>query len=129
MRMWIMGVLMMLVCTGCRAEMVEEALSKVHYVKAAEEIGDRTPEERALMVKNRLGQMKDVIGTAVVVEGHTAIIGLRLEDNMEQNREDSVRKEADALAKRADADIESTSVTTNGYIVSLIEKMERQRAG
>ena len=109
--------------------MTEEALSKVHFVKAAEEVGDRTQEERALMVKNRLGQIKDVIGTAVVVEGHTAIIGLRLEENMEQNREASVRKEADVLAKGADADIESTSVTTNTYIVALIEKMERQRAG
>ena len=129
MRMWEMGFLMMLFCAGCRAEMTEEALSKVHFVKAAEEVGDRTQEERALMVKNRLGQIKDVIGTAVVVEGHTAIIGLRLEENMEQNREASVRKEADVLAKGADADIESTSVTTNTYIVALIEKMERQRAG
>ena len=129
MRMWAMGFLMVLVCAGCRAEMTEEALSKVHYVKATDEVGDRTPEERALAVKNRLGQIRDVIGTAVVVEGHTAIIGLRLEKNMEQNREDSVRKEADALAKGADVDIESTSVTTNTYIVSLIEEIERKRAG
>lgn len=122
-------VLMVVFCTGCQVEMTEEAQQKVHFVKADLEVGDKTPEERALTIKTRLGQMEEVIGTAVVVEGHTAIIGLRLEGNLEQNEIDSVKREADALAKNADVYIDNTSITTNSYIVSLIEDMERSRAG
>ncbi|WP_458406835.1 YhcN/YlaJ family sporulation lipoprotein [Anaerotignum sp.] len=121
--------LLILCCAGCQAEMTEEAQQKIHFVKAEQEIGDRTPEERALVIKTRLKQIDAVTGTAVVVEGHTAIIGLRLEENMEQNEIDSVKREADALVKGAEVSIENTSITTNSYIVSLIEDMERKRAG
>lgn len=129
MRKMIVVFLVMVLGTGCKAEMTEEAQQKIHFVKADLEVGDRTPEERAMIIKTRLKQIDAVIGTAVVVEGHTAIIGLRLEENMEQNEIASVKKEADALAKGADVSIESTSITTNSYIVSLIEDMERKRAG
>ena len=122
-------VLLMVFCTGCKAEMTEEAQQKIHFVKAEQEIGDRTPEERALVIKTRLKEIDEIIGTAVVVEGHTAIIALRLEGGLEQNEIDSVKRKADALAKGAEVSIESTSITTNSYIVALIEDTERKRAG
>ena len=121
--------LMLFLCVGCKAEMTEEAQQKIHFVKAEEEIGDRTPEERALIIKNRLKQIEEIEGTAVVVEGKTAIIGLHLKDGMEQNAVDTVRRRAEALAKSAEVDIENVSVTANGYLVGLIEEMERKRAG
>lgn len=129
MKNWMVYFLIMVICTGCKAEMTEEAQQKMHFVKAELEVGDRTPEERALIIKTRLKQIDAVIGTAVVVEGHTAIIGLRLEDGMEQNVIDSVKREAEALVKAADVSVENTSITVNSYIVSLIEDMERKRAG
>ena len=129
MRKWFMMILILAVCVGCRAEMTEKAQQKIHFVKAEQEIGDRTPEERGMIIKNRLKQLDRCIGTAVVVEGRTAIIGLRLQDSMEQNEIDAVKRKADALAKEADVSIENTSVTTNSYIVSMIEEMERKRAG
>ena len=122
-------VLMLFFCTGCEAEMTEENLSRLHFVKADLEMGDKTPQERALAIKNKLKQIEEVTGTAVVVEGHTAIIGLRMEENMEQNEILRVKQEADAAAREADEYIESTSITMNTYIVSLIEEMERSRAG
>lgn len=114
---------------GCRAEVTENNLSHLHFVKAAEELGEKSPEERASAIKRRLYQIEEVTGCAVVVEGHTAIIGLRLEENMEQNDMSRVKKEADAAAKEADEYIESASITMNTHIVSLIEDMERKRAG
>lgn len=92
-------------------------------------VGEKTPEERAVAIKRRIYQIDEVTGCAVVVEGHTAIIGLRLEENMEQNNMSRVKKEADSAAKEADEFIESTSITMNSYIVSLIEDMEQRRAG
>lgn len=121
--------LLLVFCTGCSAEMTEEDISKAHFVKAKWEVEDKTPEERAMVIKTRLKQIDKIIGTAVVVEGHTAIIGLRLEDHLEQNEIDAVKKEADAAAREANVSVESTSITTNSYIVSLIEDMERKRAG
>ena len=129
MKKLVISFLVMAFCTGCGARVTDGDLSKVHFVKAELEVGDRTPEERALIIKDRLKQISGVIGTAVVVEGHTAIIGLRLEENMEQNEISAVKREAEALVKGAEVSIETTSITTNGYIVSLIEDMERKRAG
>lgn len=114
---------------GCGAEVTENNLSHLHFVKASAEIGDKTPEERGRAIKKRLYQMEEVTGCAVVVEGHTAIIGLRLEENMEQNAISRVKKEADSAAKEADEYIESTSITMNTYIVSMNEEMERKRSG
>ena len=122
-------ILITLFCVGCRAEMTEKDQQKLHFVKAKLEVDDKTPEERALTIKNRLKQVHGVTGTAVVVEGHTAIIGLRLEEGLEQNEISAVKKEADLAARGADVSVESTSITTNSYIVSMIEDMERRRAG
>ena len=121
--------LVLFLCVGCKAEMTEEAQQKIHFVKAEEEIGDRTPEERAMLLKNRLKQIEEVAGTAVVVEGKTAIVGLRLKNGMEQNAIDAVKRKADALTRSAEVDIEHTSVTANDYLVGLIEEMERKRSG
>ena len=121
--------LMLFLCVGCKAEMTEEPQQKIHFVKAEEEIGDRTPEERAMILKNRLKQMGEVMGTAVIVEGKTAIIGLRLKNAMEQNEVDDVKREVDVLTKSAEVDIENTSVTVNDCLVGLIEEMERKRSG
>ena len=121
--------LMLFLCVGCKAEMTEEPQQKIHFVKAEEEIGDRTPEERAMILKNRLKQIEEVAGTAVIVEGKTAIIGLRLKNGMEQNEIDAVKRKADVLTRSAEADIEHTSVTANDYLVGLIEEMERKRSG
>ena len=117
------------ILAGCSAEITERNLNHLHFVKASDEVGDKTPAERAVAIKRQLGQIEGISGSGVVVEGHTAIIGLRMEERMEQNELASVQKEADRAAKQADAYIKSTSITTNPYIVALIEDMEKQRAG
>ena len=121
--------LILFLCVGCRAEMTEEAQQKIHFVKAEREVDDRTPEERAMLLKSRLKQIDEVIGTAVVVEGHTAIIGLRIKEGLHREEIDAVKRKAEVLAKAADVSVESVSVTDNGYIVSMIEEAERKRAG
>lgn len=122
-------ILAVCILAGCSAEITEKNLNHLHFVKASQEMGDKTPAERAFAIKRRLGQMEELSGSAVVVEGHTAIIGLRFRENMEQNERTAVQKEADRAAKEADAYIKSTSITMNPYIVALIEDMEKQRAG
>ncbi len=117
------------ILVGCSAEVTEKNLNHLHFVKASQEMGDKTPAERAFAVKRRLGQIEELSGSAVVVEGHTAIIGLRLKEFMEQNGMAAVKKEADRAAKEADEYIKSTSITMNPYIVTLIEDMEKKRAG
>lgn len=125
------GILLLLLaaafCAGCRAEATENNLSQLHFVKYDDMMGDKTQEERAAAIKRRLGQLDGVTGSAVVVEGHTAIIGLRTEREG-QEALGRIRREADAAAKDADEYIESTSITTNGKIVVMIEEMERKRA-
>lgn len=119
----------MLALSGCRAEVTEDNLAKVHFVKADLELGDKTPEERAYAIKRRLAQIDEIAGDAVVVEGHTAIIGLRLHGEPEPAALRRIQKEAENAAKAADPYLESTSITMNRHIVPLIEEMERKRAG
>ena len=121
--------LVMLFICGCGAEMTEKTQQKHSSVKTEQEVDDRTPGERAMVIKERLKQMDGIIGTAVVVEGHTAIIGLLLEKDMEQNEISAVRTKAESLAKNADASVENVLVTSNAYVVSMIEDAERKRAG
>ncbi len=114
------------ICCGCSARVTENNLSGVHVVKADEKLGEKTQAERAQSIKGFLHKISGISGNAVVVEGHTAIIGLRLEEGMETNAT-RLRKEADAAAREADEYIYNTSITTNQKIVSLIENMEQKR--
>lgn len=129
MKKWAILLGGLLFLAGCRAEITENNLSKVHFVKANAESGDKTPEERAWAIKQRLRQIEEISGDAVIVEGHTAIIGLRLREEAEQSAMTRIKKEADRAAREADRYIESTSITMNSRIVALIEEMERKRAG
>ncbi len=129
MKKWMFFLFLMFCCSGCSADMTEKSQQQAHFVKASLEIGDRTPEERVLVLKNRLKQIDGIIGTGVVVEGHTAIIGLRLEEGMGQDEISNIKRKVEAAVKGAEVAIENTSVTTNTYIVSMIEEMERSRAG
>lgn len=117
----------MVFAAGCGAAFTEEDLSQLHFVKYEEIEGDKTPEERAAAIKKRLAQLDGVTGTAVVVEGHTAIIALRTAGT-EQTEETRVKQEAARAAREADPYIENTSITLNLRIVPLIEEMERRRA-
>ncbi len=114
-----------LVFSGC-ATVTENNLSGVHFVKADEKMGEKTFEERAQSIKTLLYQIKGISGSSVIVEGHTAIIGLRLEQGME-NDATRISREADNAARQADQYINNTSITTNQKIVSLIEEMEHKR--
>jgi len=107
------------VLSGCRATVTENNLSGIHLVKANEKLGEKTQAERAQSIKALLHNINGITGNAVIVEGHTAIIGLRLEEGMESD--------ATRLRKEADKYINNTSITTNVNIVSLIEEMERKR--
>ncbi|AMJ39840.1 YhcN/YlaJ family sporulation lipoprotein [Anaerotignum propionicum] len=114
------------VLSGCRATVTENNLSGIHLVKANEKLGEKTQAERAQSIKALLHNINGITGNAVIVEGHTAIIGLRLEEGMESDAT-RLRKEADNAAREADEYINNTSITTNVNIVSLIEEMERKR--
>ena len=118
--------LAIVVLSGCRGTVTENNLSGVHLVKANEKLGEKSQAERAQSIKALLHNINGITGNAVVVEGHTAIIGLRLEEGMESDAT-RLRKEADNVAREADEYINNTSITTNANIVSLIEEMERKR--
>ncbi|WP_352399617.1 YhcN/YlaJ family sporulation lipoprotein [Anaerotignum sp.] len=125
-KLWFIIFATLMFC-GCSATATENNLSGVHFIKADDKLGDKTPEERATSIKSMLHKINGISGNAVVVEGHTAIIGLRLEDGM-KNEATRLSREADNAAREADEYINSTSITTNERIVSLIEDMERKRA-
>ncbi len=70
-------------------------------------------------------QLEEIQSAAVIIEGKTALIGLRLK---QASQKDVVRlkAEADILAKQADDSIDGTAITANENITAMIEKMEKR---
>ena len=53
-------ILILLFCGGCKAELTEKDQQKLYFVKAETEVEDKTPEERAATIENRLKQIKEI---------------------------------------------------------------------
>ena len=115
-----------MILTGCRSNTLENNLSQIRIARAAELEQGKTKSERAKEIKQNILQLKEIQQAALIIEGETALIGLRLK---EDSQKDVVRlkSEADILAKEADENIDGTAITANENITAMIEKMEKER--
>ena len=115
-----------MILTGCRSNTLENNLSQIRIARAAELEQGKTKSERAKEIKQNILQLKEIQQAAVIIEGKTALIGLRLK---EDSQKDVVRlkSEADILAKEADENIDGTAITANENITAMIEKMAKER--
>ncbi len=115
-----------MIVTGCRSNTLENNLSQIRIARAAELEQGKTKSERAKEIKQNILQLEEIQQAAVIIEGKTALIGLRLK---EDSQKDVVRlkSEADILAKEADENIDGTAITANENITAMIEKMEKER--
>lgn len=97
-------------------------------IRAAEteKVQGKTNSERARAIKENIMKVHELEGVSVVIEGRTALIGLRVKENTTKETE-RIKKEAARLAKEADTNITSTSITSNEEITTMIEQMERER--
>ncbi len=111
---------------GCQSRTLQNNISQIRIAKAAELEQQKTKTQRAQEIKNNLLQLEEIQSAAVIIEGKTALIGLRLK---QASQKDVVRlkAEADILAKQADDSIDGTAITTNENITAMIEKMEKER--
>ena len=115
-----------MIVTGCRSNTLENNISQIRIARAAELEQGKTKSERAKEIKQNILQLEEIQQAAVIIEGKTALIGLRLK---EDSQKDVVRlkSEADILAKEADENIDGTAITANENITAMIEKMEKER--
>ena len=119
------SVLMIFLCCGCSFAVVENNLLQTRTAKVAERTNGKSMAERAADVKEKIGRIDGVQGSAVVVEGHTAIIGLRTD--IEKKKQTQLTNEVQATALQTDDKLYFISVTTDENIVSQIEKEEKTR--
>lgn len=112
---------------GCAADTraLENNLFEIRSAET-EKVEGRSSSERAQNVKENIMKIQELDGVSVVIEGRTALIGLRIKENNTKDIE-RIKKEASRLAKEADTNIVSTSITSNEEITSMIEEMERER--
>lgn len=112
---------------GCAAD-TRALENNLFEIRAAEteKVEGRSSSERAQNVKENIMKIQELDGASVVIEGRTALIGLRIKENNTKDIE-KIKKEASRLAKEADTNIVSTSITSNEEITSMIEDMERER--
>ncbi len=120
-------VMSMLILSGCAGGRIENNLSQIRIAKGEELIHEKTNEKRAQDIKENIMKIEELEGAAVVVEGHMALIGLRVKEKWQK---DIIRlkNEAEQLAKEADEGIDGTAVTTNEKITTMIERMERKES-
>lgn len=114
--------------TGCRMESSQNHLQGAVMADSKDKIGGKSGAERAEELKIFLGRIEGITGSAVIVEGHTAIIGLRTQaqTQAEANR---IMDAAEEAAKAYGTEIQNVSVTVTESIVSLIEVEEKKRMG
>lgn len=117
---------LILLC-GCSVQK-EGMQNNLSATRLAEDtiVNDKSEEERAQIIKENILKVEKLKGASVVIQGHTALIGLRIEENNAKEIE-RIKKEASRLAKEADTAIESTAITSNEEIASMIEEMEREQ--
>lgn len=104
---------------------LENNLSEIRAAET-DKVEGKSNSERAQTIKDNLMKIQELDGASVVIEGRTALIGLRVKEKNAKDIE-RIKKEASRLAKEADTNIISTSITSNEEITSMIEEMERER--
>ncbi len=111
--------------TGCQSDTLQNNISQIRIAKAAELEQGKTKTERAKDIKQSILQLEDVEQVAVIIEGKTALIGLKLK---QESKKDVVqlKAEADMLAKQADTNIDGTAITANDNITAMIEELEKR---
>ncbi|USF28979.1 YhcN/YlaJ family sporulation lipoprotein [Clostridium sp. MD294] len=111
---------------GCQSRTLQNNISQIRIAKAAELEQQKTKAQRAQEIKNKLLQLDEIQSAAVIIEGKTALIGLRLKQH---SQKDVIRlkAEADILAKQTDNSIDGTAITANENITAMIEKIEKER--
>lgn len=87
----------------------------------------KSPEERALEIKTAISRVDGVSASAVIVEGRTAIIGVRT-DAQESKEIGRLTRAVRNAARQTDTEVYAVSVTVNDEIVTQIEEEERSRA-
>lgn len=113
MKKYVVFPLCFLLC-GCAGQQAATSLSAV----------TKSPKERALEIQKALAEISGVTDSAVVVAGHTAIIGLRTEET--GTALGRLIQEAERTARGVDKNLQMVSVTANEAIV---ERMEETAEG
>lgn len=84
------------------------------------------PKERAQQIQKALMEVPGVTDSAVVVAGHTAIIGLRTKET--GTALGRLIQEAETAARGADKHLQMVSVTANEAIVERMEQTAQEGA-
>jgi len=117
--------IMVLGLCGCQAP-IENDLSQVRIANSQPRVGEKTQIQRAASIRDKIVKVNGVKGVAVVVDGHTALIGIRIKKQF-QGQERQVKILVMQKAREADLYLQGISITTNERITAMIEGLERQQ--
>lgn len=115
MKKYVVFLLLFLLC-GCAGQRTATSLAAV----------TENPKERAQQIQKALMEVPGVTDSAVVVAGHTAIIGLRTEEK--GTALGRLMQEAETAARGADKHLQMVSVTANEAIVDRMEQTAEEGA-
>lgn len=115
MKKYVVFLLLFLLC-GCAGQQTATSLVAV----------TENPKERAQQIQKALMEVPGVTDSAVVVAGHTAIIGLRTEEK--GTALGRLMQEAETAARGADKHLQMVSVTANEAIVDRMEQTAEEGA-
>ena len=115
MKKYVVFPLCFLLC-GCAGQQTATSLAAV----------TENPKERAQQIQTALMEVPGVTDSAVVVAGHTAIIGLRTKET--GTALGRLIQEAETAARGADKHLQMVSVTANEAIVERMEQSAEEGA-
>lgn len=118
---------LMLLLAGCSGKTkLENNLNQIRIALGDDGTAPQSFSNRARALKEALKEMEGIKSANVVITGHTALIGLRVEEE-DLEEISRMKKEAARIAKEKDQGIYHTAITTNEEIVMMIEEMEEQK--
>ncbi len=111
-----------LICmSGCQNRTIQTDFRNATYVNAQKGSVTKTTQERALDIKNIISAYWQIEDSAVVVEGHTAIVGIIYK---EVDNHTTIHKELKEQIMKNDGYLERVSLTSTPYLVKMIKELE-----
>lgn len=107
--------------TACNNQSIRTDFRNATYVNAQKSTITKTTLERVADIKNIISTYFQIVESGVVVEGHTAIVGVIYAD---ETSHIAINRELKEQILRQDFYLERVSLTSTPYLVKMIQELE-----
>ncbi|MFI3174414.1 MAG: hypothetical protein R3Y53_04320 [Bacillota bacterium] len=114
--------LLLFALTSCNNHSIQTDFRNATYVNAQKSNLTKTTLERVADIKNIISTYFQIVESGVVVEGHTAIVGVIYKEEVSHT---AINRELKEQILKHDPYLERVSLTSTPYLVKMIQELEK----